>query len=90
MPYLLRCEVDLVNIVNKFKKALDKEKIKQPVRIAIMGCVVNGPGEAYQADIGVAFGKKKAVIFKKDKILGQSSEKKIVADLIKEVRQRWT
>jgi len=59
------------------------------VRIAIMGCVVNGPGEAYQADIGAAFGKKKAVIFKKDKILGQSSEKKIVADLIKEVRQRW-
>ncbi len=88
-PTCSRCEVDLVSIVDKFKKALEKEKIKQPVRIAIMGCVVNGPGEAYQADIGVAFGKKKAVIFKKDKILGQSSEKKIVADLIKEVRQRW-
>jgi len=89
-PTCSRCEVDLVSIVDKFKKALEKEKIKQPVRIAIMGCVVNGPGEAYQADIGVAFGKKKAVIFKKDKILGQSSEKKIVGDLIKEVRQRWT
>ena len=58
-PTCSRCEVDLVSIVDKFKKALGKEKIKQPVHIAIMGCVVNGPGEAYQADIGVAFGKKK-------------------------------
>ncbi len=88
-PTCSRCEVDLVGIVDKFKQALEKEKIKQPVRIAIMGCVVNGPGEACQADIGVAFGKKKAVIFKKDKILGQSGDKKVVADLIKEVRQRW-
>ena len=88
-PTCSRCEVDLISIVDKFEKALGEEKIKQPVRIAIMGCVVNGPGEAYQADIGAAFGKKKAVIFKKDKILGQSSDKKIVADLIKEVKQRW-
>jgi len=88
-PTCSRCEVDLVSIVDKFKEALEKEKIEQPIHIAIMGCAVNGPGEAYQADIGVAFGKKKAVIFKKDKILGQSSEKKIVADLIKKVRQRW-
>ena len=88
-PTCSRCEVDLINIVDKFKRALKKEEIKRHLRVAIMGCVVNGPGEAYQADIGVAFGKRKAVIFKKDKILGQSSEKKIVADLIKEVRQIW-
>jgi len=86
-PTCSRCEVDLVSIVDKFKEALSKEKIKQPVRIAIMGCVVNGPGEAYQADIGAAFGKRKAVLFKKDKILGHSSEKKIVADLIKEIKR---
>jgi (E)-4-hydroxy-3-methylbut-2-enyl-diphosphate synthase len=54
-----------------------------------MGCVVNGPGEAYQADIGAAFSKNKAVIFKKDKILGQSNEKKIINDLLKEVRSIW-
>ncbi|MDP8290286.1 MAG: flavodoxin-dependent (E)-4-hydroxy-3-methylbut-2-enyl-diphosphate synthase [Candidatus Susulua stagnicola] len=88
-PTCSRCGVDLVSIVEKFEKALKKEKIKQSVQIAIMGCVVNGPGEAYQADIGAAFGDKKAVIFQKDKIIGQSSEKKIVADLIKEVRKRW-
>jgi (E)-4-hydroxy-3-methylbut-2-enyl-diphosphate synthase len=89
-PTCSRCQVDLVSIVGRFKQALAKEKIKRPLRIAIMGCVVNGPGEAYQADIGVAFGENKAVIFKKDKILGSSSEKKIVADLIKKVRQIWS
>ncbi len=86
-PTCSRCEVDLITIVDKFKESLKKQGIKDHLRIAIMGCVVNGPGEAYQADIGVAFGKKKAVIFKKDKILGQSSEKKIITDLIKEVRR---
>lgn len=88
-PTCSRCEVDLVGIVDRFKQTLEKEGIKDHLRIAIMGCVVNGPGEAYQADIGVAFGRRKAVIFKKDKILGQSSEEKIVADLIKEVRRTW-
>lgn len=86
-PTCSRCEVDLIGIVDKFKQALGKEKIKRHLRIAIMGCVVNGPGEARQADIGAAFGKQKAVIFKKDKILSHSSEKKIVADLIREVKR---
>ncbi len=86
-PTCSRCEVDLIGIVDKFKQALKKEKIKRHLRIAIMGCVVNGPGEARQADIGAAFGKQKAVIFKKDKILSHSSEKKVVADLIKEVKR---
>ena len=75
-PTCSRCEVDLVDIVDRFKKNLKGLSLKKPLRIAIMGCVVNGPGEAYQADIGVAFGKNKAVIFKKDKILGQSNDKK--------------
>ena len=88
-PTCSRCEVDLVGIVDKFKKDLKDLHIDKPLRIALMGCVVNGPGEAYQADIGVAFGKNKAVIFKKDKILGQSNDKKVVADLIKEVRRIW-
>lgn len=86
-PTCSRCEVDLIAIVDNFKKVLEKEKIEQFLRIAIMGCVVNGPGEARQADIGVAFGKQKAVIFKKDKILSRSNENKVVADLIKEIRR---
>jgi (E)-4-hydroxy-3-methylbut-2-enyl-diphosphate synthase len=81
-PTCSRCEVDLINIVDKFEKRLKATGFNKPLHIAIMGCIVNGPGEAYQADIGVAFGKKKCVIFKKDKILKQSSEERIIDDLI--------
>jgi len=52
-----------------------------------MGCVVNGPGEAYQADIGAAFGKKKAAIFKKDKILAQVDEKNVISVLLREINK---
>jgi len=88
-PTCSRCEVDLIGVVDKFKKDLKASGFKKPLKIALMGCVVNGPGEAYQADIGVAFGKKKAVIFKKDKILKYSNEKRIIVDLMKEVRKIW-
>jgi (E)-4-hydroxy-3-methylbut-2-enyl-diphosphate synthase len=83
-PTCSRCEVDLIGIVERFKKALAERDIHKPLRIALMGCVVNGPGEACQADIGAAFGRKKAVIFKKNKIIGQSTERKIIEDLLKE------
>jgi len=86
-PTCSRCEVDLINIVNKFKKELKVSGFNKPLQIAIMGCIVNGPGEAYQADVGAAFGKKRAVIFKKDKILKQSSEDRIVKDLMGEVEE---
>lgn len=89
-PTCSRCEVKLISMVNEFKKELTRSKITKPLRIAIMGCVVNGPGEAYQADIGVAFGRKKGVIFKKDKILLQSNENRIISDLMKEVKKIWT
>lgn len=88
-PTCSRCEVNLIEIVDKFQKALEGEHIKKPLHIAIMGCVVNGPGEAYQADIGVAFGRKKAVIFRKAQVLRQSDEKNIIKDLFKEARKLW-
>ncbi|MDD4363222.1 MAG: flavodoxin-dependent (E)-4-hydroxy-3-methylbut-2-enyl-diphosphate synthase [Atribacterota bacterium] len=66
-PTCGRCEVDIYKIAseieNKFKK------IKKPITIAIMGCVVNGPGEAKSADIGIAFNKKEAMIFKKGEMI---------------------
>jgi (E)-4-hydroxy-3-methylbut-2-enyl-diphosphate synthase len=86
-PTCSRCEVNLIKIVDKFKKELEKYSFDKSLRIAIMGCVVNGPGEAYQADIGVAFGKKRAAIFKKDKILGWTDEKNVIGALIKEVKK---
>ncbi|MCP4652220.1 MAG: flavodoxin-dependent (E)-4-hydroxy-3-methylbut-2-enyl-diphosphate synthase [Candidatus Omnitrophica bacterium] len=87
-PTCSRCEVDLIKIVDEFKRKIEKDKIDKYCKVALMGCVVNGPGEAYQADIGAAFGKKKAAIFKKDKIIGWSNEKDIIGDLLKEVRKK--
>ena len=86
-PTCSRCEVDLINIVKDFEKALADSNFKKPVKIAVMGCVVNGPGEAYQADIGAAFGKDKAAIFKKDKILGFSTRRNIIGDLLKKAKE---
>jgi (E)-4-hydroxy-3-methylbut-2-enyl-diphosphate synthase len=88
-PTCSRCEVKLIDIVEKFNKELENSGLSAPIRIALMGCVVNGPGEAYQADIGAAFGKKKAVIFRKDKILRQSDENNIIKDLLEEARRIW-
>lgn len=82
-PTCSRCSVDLIKIVDKFSKKLKKNNFKKQINIAIMGCVVNGPGEAYQADIGVAFGNKRAAIFKKNKILGWTNEDNVIIDLLK-------
>ena len=56
-------------------------KIKKPIKVAVMGCVVNGPGEAKDADIGVACGKGKAVLFKKGEQIRTVDEKDIVSEL---------
>lgn len=84
-PTCSRCEVDLIKIVDTFKNKLEKSSVKSPLRIALMGCVVNGPGEASQADIGAAFGKGRAVIFKKGKIVCTSNEKDVMRDLLKRI-----
>ncbi len=90
-PTCSRCNVNLSGIVNKFRKTIDKvDKTSFPRKIAIMGCVVNGPGEAYQADIGIAFGKKKAAIFRKDKIIGWTDEKNALDDLLAKIKEiKW-
>lgn len=89
-PTCSRCEVNLINLVDEFREKLAQSGFNKPLRIALMGCVVNGPGEANQADIGAAFGKKKAVIFRKGKILSSSNEKNIINDLFKELKNSIT
>ncbi len=83
-PTCGRCKVDLDKIVAKVEKQIcytDK-----PLTIAVMGCMVNGPGEAREADIGVAFNKEKGVLFKKGKIIAESSDKIIIKRLLKEIK----
>jgi len=60
-----RAEVNIENIVEQLKR--DFPNVKKSLNVAIMGCVVNGPGEARDADIGVACGKDSAILFKKEK-----------------------
>ncbi|MBN1941474.1 MAG: flavodoxin-dependent (E)-4-hydroxy-3-methylbut-2-enyl-diphosphate synthase, partial [Candidatus Diapherotrites archaeon] len=84
-PSCGRTEIDLQKLVQKVQKATIK--IKKPVKIAIMGCVVNGPGEAREADIGFAGGKKCGIIFRKGKVLRKVAESQAVKELLKEIEK---
>lgn len=64
-PTCGRCQIDLITLAKKVEKSL--KHVKKPITVAVMGCVVNGPGEASHADIGIAGGKDCGVIFKKGK-----------------------
>ena len=82
-PTCGRCEVDLTRLVQKIERAV--KKITTPLTVAIMGCVVNGPGEAKEADIGIAGGKGVGVLFKKGKVVRKLKEKDFVSVLLREV-----
>ena len=83
-PTCGRCKVDLSKIMIKLEKQICN--IDKPLTIAVMGCMVNGPGEAKEADIGVAFDKKNGVLFKKGKILGKYSSEIIIKKLLEEIK----
>jgi len=68
-PTCGRCRVDLLAIVSDIDQELARLNVREHLNVAVMGCEVNGPGEARDADIGLAFGKGKAIIFKKGSIL---------------------
>jgi len=82
-PSCGRAEVDIVKLAEAVEKELSK--IDKPIKVAVMGCVVNGPGEAKDADIGIACGKGKAVLFKKGKKIGTIEEKDFVSVLMGEI-----
>ncbi len=82
-PSCSRAEVDIIKLAEQVEEELIK--IDKPIRVAVMGCVVNGPGEAKDADIGIACGKGKAVLFKKGKKIGVVEEKDYLAALMREV-----
>jgi (E)-4-hydroxy-3-methylbut-2-enyl-diphosphate synthase len=90
-PTCGRCEVDLIKIVQKFEDILNTQysilntKASRPLKIAIMGCVVNGPGEAKEADIGLAAGKKSGILFKKGKMIKKIGEKDFIKVLLHEL-----
>ena len=84
-PTCGRTEIDLITLAHKVEQEL--KKIKAPIKVAVMGCVVNGPGEAREADVGVAGGKKAGAIFVKGKIIRSVPENKILPVLMEEIRK---
>ncbi len=86
-PTCGRTEVDLISIAHEVEDAL--QTITKPITVAVMGCVVNGPGEAAAADIGVACGKGRGAIFVRGEIICTVAEKDIVPTLIQEIHDRF-
>lgn len=84
-PTCGRTKIDLIGIANILEPILDK--MDKNIKVAIMGCVVNGPGEAKDADIGIAGGFNEALLFKKGEIIRKIPEDKIVEELIREINQ---
>ena len=84
-PACGRAEVDIVKLAEAVEEQLIK--ISKPVKVAVMGCVVNGPGEAKDADVGIACSKGKAILFKKGKKIKTVEEKDFVVALMGEVER---
>ena len=82
-PTCGRCEINLTPLVEKVEKAT--QRIDTPLTIAIMGCVVNGPGEAKEADVGIAGGKGMGLLFRKGRVVKKVREKDFARVLLKEV-----
>ncbi|MBO6230482.1 MAG: flavodoxin-dependent (E)-4-hydroxy-3-methylbut-2-enyl-diphosphate synthase [Ruminiclostridium sp.] len=84
-PTCGRTQIDLIGLANKVEKAV--EGIDRDLKIAVMGCVVNGPGEAREADLGIAGGKGKAVIFRKGEVLRTVNEEDALDALLGEIEK---
>ncbi len=84
-PTCGRTQIDLIDLANKAEEKL--QHIKKPLKVAIMGCAVNGPGEAREADIGIAGGQGIGLIFKKGEIIKRVKEEDLLDELLKEVEK---
>jgi (E)-4-hydroxy-3-methylbut-2-enyl-diphosphate synthase len=84
-PTCGRLEVDLFGIMAELERRL--EGVKKPVKIAVLGCVVNGPGEASEADIGIAAGKGVGILYRKGEVVRRVKESEIVDVIVEEVHK---
>ena len=84
-PTCGRCQIDLLDLTKEVEDALDR--ITAPLKVAIMGCVVNGPGEAREADVGIAGGRVQGTLFRKGKVVKKVPESDLARVLIREVKK---
>lgn len=87
-PTCGRTQITLIDLVKRFEEAVDREHLRDVcLKVALMGCIVNGPGEAREADFGIAGGKGEALFFRHGEIVEKIPEDKIVERLIAEVKK---
>lgn len=84
-PTCGRTRIDLIALVNKAEERL--KDLDKPIKVAVMGCAVNGPGEAREADIGIAGGNGEGLIFKKGEVLRKVPEEMLLDELIEEIKK---
>ena len=89
-PTCGRTKIDLIGMLKLFKERAKAEGLdKLNIKVALMGCVVNGPGEAREADLGIAGGKGEGLIFKKGEIIRKVPESMLIDELIKEIKDTY-
>ena len=86
-PTCGRTKIDLIRICEELEKRLASIAVNRKLTVAVMGCVVNGPGEAAEADVGIAGGKGEGILFSHGKILRRIPEDKLVDELITEIKK---
>lgn len=86
-PTCGRIEVDLFRVVREVRERVSGLPLRRPLKVAVMGCAVNGPGEASEADLGVACGKGVALLFRRGRVVRKVTEEEMVEALIEEIRE---
>jgi (E)-4-hydroxy-3-methylbut-2-enyl-diphosphate synthase len=86
-PSCGRAEVDVLGLTKQVNEALEREGMKVPIRVAVMGCVVNGPGEAREADLGIAAGKGQGFLVVRGEVVDKIPEDRFVDRLLEEARK---
>jgi (E)-4-hydroxy-3-methylbut-2-enyl-diphosphate synthase len=84
-PTCGRCRIDLFKIASAVEEKLDS--IKKPLKVAVMGCIVNGPGEAKEADVGIAGGQGQGILFRKGEIIRKVPEEELIETLFIEIEK---
>jgi (E)-4-hydroxy-3-methylbut-2-enyl-diphosphate synthase len=82
-PTCGRCDLDIIGLTHEIEEQL--LRVKTPLKVAIMGCVVNGPGEAREADVGIAGGRGQGILFKKGEIVAKIPEAELKSRLLEEI-----
>ena len=89
-PTCGRTKINLIALLDEFKKRARAEGLdKLNIKVALMGCVVNGPGEAREADLGIAGGNGEGLIFKKGEIIRKVDEARLIDELINEIKNSY-